>query len=391
MTLTPLITDVMGNIIEARDSLGAATPTREYAYDALYRLTRVEDGTGALMEDYAYTKTGDRTLKQLGNQAPQVYAYLAGTHHLASIDGTGRYYDANGNTLSTGNGVQFSYDDRNRRAMTSIPMAQANSATAGGIAAPSVADETVYRYNGRGERIETDFTLLLDIYSYAFDESGHHLGEYKGGVGTNGEEIIYLDDVPVAMISGKAIRYLETDHLGTPRLAASSTDNAVQWHWDFFADAFGGNTPTTPPGGISLSLRYPGQFAEVGGVNYNYFRDYEAGTGRYIESDPIGLEGGISTYSYGINNAVLYFDAYGLCGEAFPSNIQKYCAKLSIPSPPKCISSEECFKRAATCHQKCIRATGMIMAQFLCTKCCEAYEAQCPNCSECDGASGGCL
>jgi hypothetical protein len=27
--------------------------------------------------------------------------------------------------------------------------------------------------------------------------------------------------------------------------------------------------------GISLGLRYPGQYAEAGGVNYNYFRDYE--------------------------------------------------------------------------------------------------------------------
>jgi hypothetical protein len=71
-------TDVMGNIVEARDSLGAGTPTREYAYDALYRLTRVEDGTGALMEDYAYTRTGDRTLKQWQPGAPGLR--LSGRH-----------------------------------------------------------------------------------------------------------------------------------------------------------------------------------------------------------------------------------------------------------------------------------------------------------------------
>src|SRR5688572_4467138 len=97
-TLKPAIGGIAG-----KDSLGASTPTREYEYDALYRLTRVNDGTGTLMEDYAYTKTGDRTLKQLGAQAPQVYAYLAGTHHLGSVGSSGRSYDANGNTLSTGN------------------------------------------------------------------------------------------------------------------------------------------------------------------------------------------------------------------------------------------------------------------------------------------------
>jgi len=31
---------------------------------------------------------------------------------------------------------------------------------------------------------------------------------------------------------------------------------------------------------------------------YNYFRDYEPSIGRYIESDPIGLKGGLSTYGY---------------------------------------------------------------------------------------------
>lgn len=28
------------------------------------------------------------------------------------------------------------------------------------------------------------------------------------------------------------------------------------------------------------------------GLNYNYFRDYEPNTGRYVQSDPIGLMGG---------------------------------------------------------------------------------------------------
>lgn len=38
----------------------------------------------------------------------------------------------------------------------------------------------------------------------------------------------------------------------------------------------------------SLSLRYLGQyFDQEDGLAYNLFRDYESGTGRYVESDPI--------------------------------------------------------------------------------------------------------
>jgi uncharacterized protein RhaS with RHS repeats len=47
-------------------------------------------------------------------------------------------------------------------------------------------------------------------------------------------------------------------------------------------------------------------------MHYNYFRDYDPSTGRYIESDPIGLLGGLNTYSYVGGNPVLYGDSRGL-------------------------------------------------------------------------------
>lgn len=47
-------------------------------------------------------------------------------------------------------------------------------------------------------------------------------------------------------------------------------------------------------------------------INYNYFRDYDSAIGRYVESDPLGLKGGINTFTYVANSPIAYVDPRGL-------------------------------------------------------------------------------
>ncbi|WP_343790213.1 RHS repeat-associated core domain-containing protein, partial [Dokdonella soli] len=64
---------------------------------------------------------------------------------------------------------------------------------------------------------------------------------------------------------------------------------------------------------VASRVRLPGQYFDAEtGLNYNYQRDYESATGRYIESDPIGLGDGPSTYSYVKSRPLYTYDRFGL-------------------------------------------------------------------------------
>nr|WP_303902818.1 RHS repeat-associated core domain-containing protein [Thiohalomonas denitrificans] len=148
---------------------------------------------------------------------------------------------------------------------------------------------------------------------FAYDD-WRLLGEYTPD-GTPVQETVWFGDLPVATLQNGEIHYIHADHLGTPRVITQPDTGTGVWRWD--SDPFGTAPANEDPDGdgrkLAYNLRFPGQyFDEETGLHYNYFRDYDSSTGRYIESDPIGLEGGLNTYVYAMSNPIVYMDIYSL-------------------------------------------------------------------------------
>ncbi len=116
-------------------------------------------------------------------------------------------------------------------------------------------------------------------------------------------------------LPGTQVFYIHSDHLNTPRLVTDE-QNTVVWRNLPLGEPFGLSPPEEDPDGngvpFVLNLRYSGQYYDKEtNLNYNYYRDYDPATGRYPQSDPIGLRGGINTYSYVGGNPLTRIDPDG--------------------------------------------------------------------------------
>ena len=177
-----------------------------------------------------------------------------------------------------------------------------------------------YGYNHRGERVlRTPAGGAAQITLY--DEAGQWLGNYSA-TGQAQQQAIWLDNYPVALINMPAtgvpeLAYVQPDHLGTPRVVIDPARDVAIWEWSNKSEVFGNQIPSTDPDGdgvaFELALRFPGQQAtDASGLFYNYQREYDPAVGRYSQSDPIGLEGGISTFSYVGSRPTFSIDPQGL-------------------------------------------------------------------------------
>lgn len=316
--------NTVGDMTELKDGLQSAVQAK-YEYDPLGRLTVTQDGSSNPLETYTYDETGNRK-SLLHGGITDSYVYPITSHQLSSVAGVTRGHNLVGNTVSIGgNAKEFVYDAGDRLSQ----IKQAGVVKAG------------YRYNAIGERIAITGATIDSVDAYSlYDEAGNWIGDYDA-VGAAKQQVVWFDDIPVGLVVGSggagSLLYVQSDRLGTPRAVIDPSRDVAVWKWDAKSEAFGNGPPSQDPDldgmAFVFNMRFPGQrFDPSSLLNYNYYRDYDATTGRYIQSDPAGLVGGVSTYAYANNNTLTFVDPNGR--QAVPPPLIAPPMLLPPPVPP---------------------------------------------------------
>jgi RHS repeat-associated protein len=379
------------------------TPSPEGGFSAV--LDRSQDASGCIRDDaWSVSRDLRDRLKSWGvstTEAPGVcpapsspgavrYAYVSGTDLLSSAsDGNGRPtyafgYDARANVSAvsqldpTGNvlsaAVCLRHDALGRLVTvgtTTTPFtAGAAACTTDGWLTSSIA---TFRYDALNRRIARSTNGAWTYFS--FDSTGRGLSEMaqRGGSWAPVRDYVWLDDLLLAQVEyvGSAARgyFAHVDHLGTPR---ALTSDARQVVWSVQGEPYGDSVERTAADAatgrlVVTNLRLPGQYDErlfaaagltgLQGPYYNWNRWYLPSMGRYMELDPVALEGGFNAafgvdwYGYARQNPLSWTDEDGL----MPSPTGPY-----HPPPPETTPSCKGTDDCPTIQNKMMELQAMI-------------------------------
>ena len=361
--------DNADRIISMADS-SSPSRTQSFAYDNNDALTNYT--TNATTQSYQYDEDGNRTAQGNGGAIAN-YAYASGSNRLLKLTGSQKatlQYDATGNIVTDGTN-RYAYDTLGRLVQVSNaagstrylfdPLGQRVAKLSG-----SGKDGEDYgRNNEDGKRDGNEDSKTATTY-FTYDTAGHLIGEYNRQR-SQSTEYVWLGNAPVAVLNknGNAptkLYYVHTDHLGTPRQVTNSATNAVVWKW--FGEPFGTSVPDEDPGHtgkkFTLNLRYAGQYYDKeSSLFHNGFRDYNPKTGRYVQSDPIGLNGGLNTYTYVGGNPLSFTDPTGEC----PWCVALVLTQIGVTAtglyqmtdmtPNYCTTSPDLFPQSCKKHDQC--------------------------------------
>ncbi len=320
-----------------RYDLNSSTVSESYSYDDEVRLTGVNGSIGGVASG-----SESFTLDDVANR-------------VAHSETNGAWsYDANNRLTQRGAGtslVQYAYDDAGNLIRKTEPGALVTyfgyNSDNRLVSVSNGAQELVsrYGYDAQGRRLwkeqfrdKSGAALAQSVRTYFLYSPDGLIAEATQAITLNGDGTVAAAGEPAittqygprpgaAFMSnvmltktrnsnGQAMfAYFHHDARGAPIQATDRANNIV---WAAKYAAFGRaaiitQAPTAEAPTISVPLRLSGQYEDgETGLHYNYHRDYDPETGRYLQSDPIGLNGGINLYGYADADPLSQIDPLGL-------------------------------------------------------------------------------
>ncbi len=342
--------DLEQNIKKIEKSEGTFT----YNYDNLYRLITADspDGHAANDETFGYDGVGNR-ISRTENSTTETPAYNQKNQldSIESSDGAGDTtftYNANGHTeTQTKNGVTTEYVYNHEERLIAVKR-DGNT----------IAD---YAYNPHGQRVKKATNGIATWYFYnenglaaEYSSTGQLLKEYH----FHPQKTWMTDPLFQRTITGE-LYYYHNDHLGTPQQLLDISGNIV---WSAQYSAFGKAYITLST--VENNLRFPGQyFDEETGLHQNYFRDYDANTGRYLQEDPLGLASSLNYYAYAYQNPLSFTDPTGEIVPVVAAYLRCVLQCMAIDAAMNAINPNPCYspdKSAKACALDCVNPWNWI-------------------------------
>jgi RHS repeat-associated protein len=299
--------DAASNLLGKQDTTWGTT---EYTYDILERIESTLH-PDQMLERFTYDDNSNITSYQQHQVKP-------GTDPQAVVNTNAYWQYQRGNQLMERDGTHYEYD----------PDGQL-------IGKTDTTGETRYRWNRQGQLVAihkpdgTEWHYRYDALSRRVEKRGpnthieytwdgdvilyeKHHAETEQNSQTHQWEYHPNDFSPLYKLENRAAQYYSlNDQIGTPLELIDKTGEQV---WSERLQTFGG-VKATETCQIECPIRFQGQWAdEESGLYYNRFRYYDAESGRYISSDPIGLLGGLRLYAY-VRNPNGWVDPLGLSGK----------------------------------------------------------------------------